>query len=174
MLQSPFCGDSWPDLIISVAVLRVWEIAHCIYVPHFFKISSVDGPLLMSVSWHLEVPLQVNVGVHESFSVMVFRNRGPRVDIKFLGLALLKFSPSRGCCQCPFPGHLLGVLSFPCCLHHLLFADSQDGCSVRWDLISCCHRFLFCVFFFFENKTLFNLAFTQLLGKFWNFPDLPF
>ena len=45
----------------------------------------------MSVSWHLEVPLQVNVGVHESFSVMVFRNRGPRVDIKFLGLALLNF-----------------------------------------------------------------------------------
>ena len=113
----------------------------------------------MSVSWHLEVPLQVNVGVHESFSVMVFRNRGPRVDIKFLGLALLKFSPSRGCCQCPFPGHLLGVLSFPCCLHHLLFADSQDGCSVRWDLTSC-H-----LFFFFEYKTLFNLAFTQLLGN---------
>ena len=109
----------------------------------------------MSVSWHLEVPLQVNVGVHESFSVMVFRNRGPRVDIKFLGLALLKFSPSRGCCQCPFPGHLLGVLSFPCCLHHLLFADSQDGCSVRWDLISCCHRFLFCVFFFFLRIKLY-------------------
>lgn len=71
MLQSPFCGDNWPDLIISVAVLES-EIAHCIYVPHFFKISSVDGPLLMSVSSHLEVPLQVNVGVHESFSVMVF------------------------------------------------------------------------------------------------------
>ena len=78
------------------------------YVPHFFKISPVDGPLVTSVSWHLEVPLRVNVGVCESFSVMVFRNRGPRVDIKFLGLALSKFFLSRGCCQCPFAWHLLG------------------------------------------------------------------
>ena len=33
----------------------------------------------------------MNVGVHESFSVVVFRNKGPSVDFKFLGLVLLKF-----------------------------------------------------------------------------------
>lgn len=34
------------------------------------------------------------------------------------------------------PTHLLGVSIISCSLHHLPLADSQDGHSVRCDLIS--------------------------------------
>ena len=86
----------------------------------------------------------MNVGVHEAFSVMVSRNRGPSVNFKFLGLALLKFLvlACRGylflgaVASVHSHGTCWGFPSSPCSLHHLLLANSQDGRSVRWDLIS--------------------------------------
>ena len=133
------------------------------YVPHFFKISPVDGPLVTSVSWHLEVPLRVNVGVRESFSVMVFRNRGPRVDIKFLGLVLSKFFLSRGCCQCPFAWHLLGgsVIS--------LLSPPFTVCrQSRWLFCQMGFNFLLSSFFFFFLRIKLNLIWPSLSywGKF--------
>ena len=81
----------------------------------------------------------MNVGVHESFSVMVSRNRDPSVDFKFLGLAVLKFLvlACRGClflgavASVHSHGTCWGFPSFPCSLHHLPLANSQDGRSVR-------------------------------------------
>ena len=128
----------------------------------------------------------MNVGVHESFSVMVSLNRGPGVDFKFLGLALSKFLvlACRGylflgaAANVHSHGTCWGFPSSPCSLHHLPLADSQDGCSVRCDLISIPlviitiaeHLVFWLIGFFFKGYEENLPVATGLLkvGCFWN------
>ena len=96
------CGDQWHNFITSVAGFGVWVIANCI---HFFKISSVVGPFLESVSWLFLSSTAVNAGEHLSVWMVIFRNIGPDMSIKILGFAPLKFFSS-GLGGCPFLGLL--------------------------------------------------------------------
>ena len=96
------CGDHWPNFIISRFFKSEWT-AHFIFVPHLFKISSVIGPRLGSVSGQLEEPLQWTLGYIFPFEWLFFCAIGPDVSIRILGLAVLKFF-LLACGGCPFKG----------------------------------------------------------------------
>lgn len=65
------------------------------------------------------------------------------MDIKFLGLALLNFFFFLGAVVMSIPRALVGVLSFPCRLHHLLLQ------IVKTVVLSDGFNFLLSPFFFF-------------------------
>ena len=67
-----------------------WIIFHCIYVPHFFIHSSVDGHLCCFHFLAIVNSTAMNIGVHVSFRIMFFSGYMPGSGI--VGSLLLLFS----------------------------------------------------------------------------------
>ena len=114
-------GDLGGNFIISVFIFQVWVIVYFIFVPHLFKISSVIGPYLGSVSWQLEEPLQWTLGYIFPFEWWFFCTIGPDVSIRILGLTALKFF-LLACGGCPFKGLL--PISIP--------REREGGSIISW------------------------------------------